>query len=62
MSDEFVVLDVETVTETDMAVLFNDGDQEFWVPKSLIDGEWPDAGDTGSVMVQEWFAVKEGLV
>ncbi len=58
---EYIEIDVETVRETDAAVLFSDGDSHFWVPKSVMD-EWPEEGESGTAMVAEWFAVKEGLV
>jgi len=57
----FIEIDVETKYETDMAVLFNDGDNDFWVPKSVLE-DWPDVGDIGTAMVQEWFAIEKELI
>jgi len=59
--NEFAEIDVETVHETDEAVLFDDGDKKFWIPKSVME-DWPDVGETGTAMVALWFAEKEGLV
>lgn len=58
---EYIEIDVETKHETDMAVLFNDGDNDFWVPKSVLE-DWPDVGDTGTALIQEWFAIEKELV
>lgn len=57
---DYMPIDVETIEETDEAVLFDDGDGQFWVPKSCME-EWPDIGDSGVAMVAEWFCEKEGL-
>lgn len=58
---EYVEIDVETVQETDKAVRFSDGDNRFWVPKSVME-EWPETGESGTALVAQWFAEKEGLV
>ena len=58
---EYVEIDVEVIRETDMAVLFFDGTKEFWIPKSAMD-DWPEDGDSGTALVAEWFALKEGLI
>lgn len=61
MPKEYVEIDVETVSETSLAVMFDDGDGEFWVPMSVMD-EWPGIGETGIASVERWFAEKEGLI
>jgi len=61
MAIEYIEIDVETIRETDMAVLFFDGAKEFWVPQSVMD-DWPNEGESGIAMVAEWFAIKEGLI
>ncbi len=62
MSDKgYVEVDVQTVLETEEAVLFDDGNIEFWVPISLMT-DWPDIGDLGIAYIEEWFAIKEGLI
>ena len=58
---DHIEIDVEHKAETEMAVLLYDGDNEFWVPKSVME-DWPDEGETGTAWIQEWFAVKEGLI
>lgn len=57
----FVEVDVDVVHETDEAVLFSDGEEKFWVPKSVME-EWPDVGESGTALIAEWFALKEGLI
>jgi len=59
----YAEIDVETVDSSDLAVRFNDGDGDFWIPKSVMkEGSWPDLFDSGTVSVEVWFAEKEGLV
>lgn len=59
--NKHVEIDVETKYETDAAVLFNDGDEDFWIPKSVMEN-WSDIGDVGTATVEEWFAIKKELV
>ena len=58
---EYIEIDVETMGQTLMAVFFSDGDKGFWIPKSQME-DWPDEGETGTALVQRWFAEKEGLI
>jgi len=53
--------DVTTIHETHDAVRFFDGDNKFWAPKSCMK-DWPDVGETGTALVELWFAEQEGLV
>jgi len=56
--DETVEIEiVNKVHETDHAVLFNIEGDEFWIPKSVIDDM-----DECMVVVQKWFAKKEGFI
>ncbi len=59
--NEYAEIDVENIYETDDAVKFDDGDKEFWVPKSVME-DWPDKGQTGTALVAIWFAEKMGLI
>lgn len=63
---EYVEIDLEIVTITDDAILTDDGDDEYWIPRSQIeDGEeidWGDIGKTLTLNIAEWFAEKEGLI
>jgi hypothetical protein len=59
--NRYIGLDVEVVTESALAVKFTDGDKEFWVPKRVMD-EWPEVGESGTALIEEWFAEKEGLI
>lgn len=48
------------VHQTALAILYDFGDQEAWVPKSVVEDD--DGEDGGVVEIQEWFAEKEGLL
>ena len=58
--EEYVEIDVRTVNWTEFAILFDDGDKEFWIPKSAME-DWPNKYDTGVALVKRWFAEKKGL-
>ena len=61
----YVHLDVDTIKrETDRAFLVVIGDEEVWLPKSLVsDADDYEEGDEDVCLsVPEWFASKEGLV
>ena len=65
MSEETVELeDVSVEAETDLALLCNIDDKKHWIPKSVVheDSEVSSEGDTGTIVLQRWFAEKEGLV
>jgi len=47
------------VVDSDLAILFEDGTDQFWIPKSLIKDH---DEDDKIVSIPEWFAEKEGLV
>ena len=61
MDKEYVEIDVENTGETKLSVWFDDGDKKFNVPKSVME-DWPDIGETGTAMVEIWFAEKEELI
>lgn len=56
----------EVVAETDLAICveLEGHDDEVWIPKSQIsdDSEIWQKGDEGELVVNKWFAEKEGLV
>lgn len=59
---KYIELDVENTGETKGgAVWFDDGDKKFCVPKSLME-DWPDIGETGTALIEEWFVIQEELV
>ena len=66
MSDETAEIeDVHCVNTTEKAIRIRTaGDDYYWIPQSVIhdDSEVFDIGDHGTLVVAEWFAVKEGLV
>jgi hypothetical protein len=55
---------VSVEAETDLALLCNIDDKKHWIPKSVVheDSEVSSEGDTGTIVLQRWFAEKEGLV
>ena len=63
MSEETVELeDVSVEAETDLALLCNIDDKRHWIPKSVVheDSEVSSEGDTGTIVLQRWFAEKKG--
>jgi len=59
---EYAEIDVKNTGETKGgAIWFNDGDRKFSIPKSVME-DWPDEGETGTALVQRWFAEQAGLV
>ena len=62
MPDDYIDLAYDAIiARTEKAILFLIGDEERWVPKSLI--EDPDELEEGGgdVSIQFWFVEKEGL-
>lgn len=59
--NEYAEIDVKTIHKTDDAVCFYDGDKEFWVPISLME-DWPDMGESGTALVEIWFAEDKELI
>ncbi len=57
----YVEIDVEVVGMSEKAVRFNAGDGDFWIPKSVME-DYPDLFETGTALVEKWFAIKEELV
>lgn len=57
--------DVEVVAQTEKAirVRFDDG-REAWIPQTCVDADsecWK-LKDTGTLVLAEWFALREGLI
>ena len=61
MNNKYVEIDVETVAETEFAVLFSDGDNKKWFPLSQII-TCPEKGKTGTAVVTEWVATMKGWI
>lgn len=59
---------VEIKKTTQGAVLVDDGDDEKWIPRSLIEHDdalcWTDdaIGEIIEIEIPEWFAEKEGFI
>ena len=61
---EMIEFDMEYRHETDLAVLVDDGDDQYWLPKSQVqydDGEY-EKGDIMTVYIPFWLAEDEGLI
>lgn len=52
------------VGSSTLAIQVSIDDRLKWIPKSLVgkDGDVQAIGDKGTLIIPEWFAVKEGLV
>ncbi len=62
---KYVEIDVELKVVRPLALLVNDGDSDFWVPRACIDEEEStveDVGDEGALFVEKKFARQEGMV
>lgn len=61
---ELDVIDVVKETDAALCVELADRDEEVWIPKSVVsdDSEVWKEGDTGTMIIAEWFAEKEGLI
>lgn len=68
MANSTEVGTVKLIRKTDKAILvqFDEDDTEMWIPNSVVheDSEVFAGmdGDTGELVVMEWWAKKEGLV
>lgn len=63
MGKELVEIKVTTILDDDeyQAVLFDVGRVDHqWIPRSVME-DWPDEDESGTVMVQRWFAEREEL-
>ncbi len=73
---EYVEVEVHCIADTPDAILIVPADKYFadqrkiremhkhWIPRSQLGCRWPvhEKGDSGSMEIPEWMAVKEGLV
>lgn len=62
-----VELEVEVIATTDRAILCEIEGYEHWIPRKLIseEGDISDQstnGDIGTVVIPEWFAIKEKII
>ncbi len=60
---EYAEFSAECIVETPHALLVIIDEKKYWVPKSVVsdDSIVQAQGDNGVLIVEEWFAVKEGL-
>jgi len=62
MSDKkWVEIFGENVKETDDAVKVDDGDTSVWIPKQFME-DWPDEGEDGDFIIEEWIALETELI
>ena len=61
---EYTEVDVEILSETELAFLVSDGDITTWVPKSQVVNSKHNlrVGGLVTVEIPEWLAIKKGLV
>lgn len=64
VAKRFAQLQATALRDTEKALLVLVGGRECWVPKSQIEdaSEVQEPGDTGVLVVPEWWAAKEDLV
>ena len=63
MSKELIELSLDLVKMSNEALLVSDGDNEAWLPKSLIEyDEEPDRGDSIDIKLPEWLAIEKGFI
>ncbi len=63
--DDYVTVEGDFQTESDLAVCLDVGGADAWIPKALIadwDEDAHERGEPVEVEVEEWFASKEGLI
>jgi hypothetical protein len=63
--DDYVTVEGDFQTESDLAVCLDVGGADAWIPKTLIadwDEDAHERGEPVEVQVEEWFASKEGLI
>ena len=61
MSDlEYYTLTGEIRRETELAILFYDGDREVWIPKSLLEDRTV-YSDEVEIVIPRWFAEEKEL-
>lgn len=65
IKEPFAIEDVECTDETPDAICIEkEGDEPFWVPRSVVheDSEVLNVGDEGTLLVDHWFAAKNGWI
>ena len=66
-TNNWASIEVEVVAISDGAVLVSDGDEEVWVPFSLISrdsdiGAESERGESGTLIIPEWKAYELELI
>ena len=58
----FVKVFLDFKKETEKAMLFTDGENDFWLPKSQIMNQTEIAENEYELDIPEWLAIEKGLV
>ena len=65
-ADDYIDLDVTFLHATDSAVLIDDGDEEYWLPRRFVDydGDFETLERRTSIQLRvvEWLAHQRGLI
>ncbi len=62
MRSDLIKLDVDLLHETELAYLVDNGDDEFWIPKSVCELGLSDDGTHHILELPEKIAVNKGLI
>jgi hypothetical protein len=60
--DETVWVEGTIVRKTELAILFNDGKVEVWIPKSQVIDEDREESGLLKIEIPEWIALDKGLI
>jgi hypothetical protein len=61
MPADFIDIHLDILRDTTAAWQVSDGDVTVWLPKSQVDTDGMEVGDSGLVSMPEWLAVERGL-
>lgn len=56
-----IAVEGKSLHETEKAVRLRIDNEEYWVPKSVLE-DWPDEDEIGDVLVQRWWAEQNELI
>lgn len=62
MHQDLVELTGTVEEETTLAILFDDGDVQEWIPKSKIESQEEDEDGLTTIEIPEWMAVEKGFL
>lgn len=63
VDENFVELDLQKEAETEKAILFSDGTNKAWIPKSQLEDDPENLqGDLVRIVIPEWLAINKDFV